>query len=210
MTFWSFGETSRIELSAQGAETLISITSESRLKTTIMDWGKNAYNVQQLAEEIQRALSAALIHERIEMDAARARFNETEARLQRLQAQHEAHFLYNTLAHVRALVDTNAPHAGEMLDALTNYLRSVSSLLASSSSTLGAEFEAIRGYLGVMNIRLGSRLTSRIELPDSLKEVPCIGACALPLVENAIKHGIEPQSAGGSIDIRAYIKAATW
>ena len=101
-TFWSFGELCTVALTAQGEAAQIFIQSGCKVPTALVDFGKNARNVQRFAEQIQRVLTDALARERAEMSTERARFHETEARLSRLQAQHEAHFLFTrwpTCAH---------------------------------------------------------------------------------------------------------------
>ncbi|MEO7107296.1 MAG: histidine kinase [Rhodoferax sp.] len=125
----------------------------------------------------------------------------TEARLQTLQAQVEPHFLYNTLANVQALNEVDPPAANQMVGHLIHYLRASLPKMRESSSTVGQELELVRAYLNILQMRMGSRLVFSITAADDLL------ACAFPpmmlpsLVENAIKHGLEPQREGGCIDI---------
>jgi hypothetical protein len=125
----------------------------------------------------------------------------TEARLQTLQAQVEPHFLYNTLANVQALNEVDPPAANQMVGHLIQYLRASLPKMRESSSTVGQELDLVRAYLNILQMRMGNRLTFSITAADDLL------ACAFPpmmlpsLVENAIKHGLEPQREGGSIDI---------
>ena len=125
----------------------------------------------------------------------------TEARLQTLQAQVEPHFLYNTLANVQALNEVDPPAANQMVGHLIQYLRASLPKMRESSSTVGQELELVRAYLNILQMRMGSRLAFSIAAADDLL------ACAFPpmmlpsLVENAIKHGLEPQREGGRIDI---------
>ena len=125
----------------------------------------------------------------------------TEARLQTLQAQVEPHFLYNTLANVQALNEVDPPAANQMVGHLIQYLRASLPKMRESSSTVGQELELVRAYLNILQMRMGSRLEFSIAAADDLL------ACAFPpmmlpsLVENAIKHGLEPQREGGRIDI---------
>ncbi len=125
----------------------------------------------------------------------------TEARLQALQAQVEPHFLYNTLANVQALTEFDPPAANQMVGHLIQYLRASLPKMRENTSTVGQEIELVRAYLNILKMRMGSRLEFAIEVPDDLlaKSFPPM---MLPsLVENAIKHGLEPQREGGRIDV---------
>jgi hypothetical protein len=125
----------------------------------------------------------------------------TEARLQALQAQVEPHFLYNTLANVQALNEVDPPAANQMVGHLIAYLRASLPKMRESTSTVGQELELVRSYLNILQMRMGPRLMFGIHAPDDVL------ACAFPpmmlpsLVENAIKHGLEPQREGGRIDV---------
>lgn len=125
----------------------------------------------------------------------------TEARLQALQAQVEPHFLYNTLANVQALNEVDPPAANQMVGHLIQYLRASLPKMRESTSTVGQELELVRAYLNILQMRMGPRLEFGIQAPDDVL------ACAFPpmmlpsLVENAIKHGLEPQREGGRIDV---------
>lgn len=190
-------------------QTGVEIISRSASRWTLMDMGRNLRNVQDFSERIQRGLSRLIAADQASLTVERASHRDTEAQLARLQAQSESHFLYNTLAHVRALVDTDAASAGKMVDALATYLRSASSTLAGSTSTIAAEIELVRGCLEVMSIRLGSRLSTEILVEPSLGAEPCLPGMILPLVENAAKHGIEPHARGGLIRVQAMSDAGT-
>ena len=130
----------------------------------------------------------------------------TEARLQALQAQVEPHFLYNTLANVQALIDTDPPAANLMVGHLIDYLRAALPKMRESVSTVSQEVELARAYLNILKMRMGERMEFSIEVGDQS------GASALPplmlpsLVENAIKHGLEPLREGGRIDISTRIE----
>jgi signal transduction histidine kinase len=125
----------------------------------------------------------------------------TEARLQTLQAQVEPHFLYNTLANVQALNEVDPPAANQMVGHLIQYLRASLPKMRESTSNVGQELELVRAYLNILQMRMGPRLAFGITAPDDVM------ACAFPpmmllsLVENAIKHGLEPQREGGRIDV---------
>ncbi|KQW02259.1 sensor histidine kinase [Rhizobacter sp. Root1221] len=126
-----------------------------------------------------------------------------EAQLMLLQSQLEPHMLFNTLANLRALIATDPPRAQELLDHLIAFLRST---LASSRATLhplSAEFDRTADYLALMKVRMGDRLTTTLDLPDDLAAVPVPTLLLQPLVENAIKHGLEPHVDGGRLIVRA-------
>lgn len=126
------------------------------------------------------------------------------ARLNVLQAQIEPHFLYNTLANVQVLTRKDPAAADQMLMHLIEYLRSAMPAMRSSRSSLGRELALARAYLSIMQFRMGQRLSFSVEAaPDLLgRDFPptIIGT----LIENAIKHGLEPAKAGGRIDVRAW------
>ena len=125
----------------------------------------------------------------------------TEARLQALQAQVEPHFLYNTLANVQALTEVDPPAANQMVGHLIQYLRASLPKMRENTSTVGQELELVRAYLNILQMRMGGRLEFSIAVPDDLlaKSFPPM---MLPsLVENAIKHGLEPIREGGRIDV---------
>ena len=125
----------------------------------------------------------------------------TEARLQALQAQVEPHFLYNTLANVQALTEIDPPAANQMVGHLIQYLRASLPKMRENTSTVGQELELVRAYLNILQMRMGGRLEFSIAVPDDLlaKSFPPM---MLPsLVENAIKHGLEPMREGGRIDV---------
>jgi hypothetical protein len=127
----------------------------------------------------------------------------TEARLQALQAQVEPHFLYNTLANVQALTEFDPAAANQMVGHLIQYLRASLPKMRENTSTVGQEIELVRAYLNILKMRMGARLEFAIDVPDELlgKSFPPM---MLPsLVENAIKHGLEPQREGGRIDVVA-------
>lgn len=130
-----------------------------------------------------------------------------EARLQALQAQVEPHFLFNTLAAVEHLIETDPPRAGVMQRHLIAFLRGAMPRLRGAATTLGDEFELCRNYLAIMKIRLEDRLDYSMELAPDMKSLPFPAMMLQPLVENAIKHGIEPKADGGSVRVSARIGA---
>jgi signal transduction histidine kinase len=125
------------------------------------------------------------------------------ASLKALQAQVEPHFLYNTLAHVASLIDAEPAAAKRMLDRLIVLLRASAAGHDGDWSTLGAQLTHMRAYLDVLAMRMGARLRWSIDSPDDLATRELPPAILQPLVENAIKHGIEPALDGGTIAIVA-------
>jgi len=126
-----------------------------------------------------------------------------EARLKLLQAQIEPHFLFNTLANLDALIQTDPPRARAMLAHLNGYLRATLTASRKERSTLEEEFALLRGYLEVQAIRMGARLKHTLELPAALAGASIPPMLLQPLVENAIQHGVEPKMDGGEIRVRA-------
>jgi hypothetical protein len=124
-----------------------------------------------------------------------------DARYRLLQAQVEPHFLFNTLANVQALVETGAPQAASVLRSLIAYLRAAVPRLHETATTLGQELELVRAYLAVMHMRMPDRLRYAIEVDDGMAELECPPMTLLTLVENAVRHGIDPSEDGGRIDI---------
>ena len=119
-----------------------------------------------------------------------------DARLSVLQAQIEPHFLFNTLASLRSLVQAEPQRAIATIDALVAHLRTTLPKMRDTGqqaeSTLGQQLEICRSYLEVMSVRMGPRLTYDIVAPSALWRAPFPPLILLSLVENAIKHGIEP------------------
>jgi LytS/YehU family sensor histidine kinase len=120
-----------------------------------------------------------------------------------LQAQIEPHFLFNTLANVISLIDREQNSAKTMLQHLTNSLRLALERSREDISTLEQESEVLRDYLSIFKMRLGPRLDFTIEIPDDLLKLPFPPMLIQPLVENAVKHGIEPKIDGGRILVKA-------
>lgn len=127
----------------------------------------------------------------------------TEAKLQALQAQVEPHFLYNTLASVQALTEVDPARANTMVGHLIQYLRNALPKMRESISTVGQEVELVRAYLNILQMRMGKRLAFDISVPESLVATPFPPLMLPSLVENAIKHGLEPQREGGTVMITA-------
>ena len=111
--------------------------------------------------------------------------------------------LFNTLANLRVLIGLDAAQAQDMLDHLIAFLRTTLASTRLDRHALVTEFEALNDYLALMRVRMGARLQPHFELPDALTDLPVPPLLLQPLVENAIKHGLEPQVEGGRIEIGA-------
>ncbi len=127
----------------------------------------------------------------------------SEAQLKLLETQLEPHMLFNTLANLRMLIGTDPVRAQEMLDRIIAYLRATLSASRSTLHPLANEFDRLHDYLELMAVRMGSRLAYTLDLPDALRDAPVPPLLLQPLVENAIRHGLEPQVEGGHITVRA-------
>jgi hypothetical protein len=124
-----------------------------------------------------------------------------DARLRLLQAQVTPHFLFNTLANVQALVDAGSPHASPVLRSLIQYLRAAVPVLHEPAATIERELELVRPYLELMQMRMPDRLQYGMKVDSSVLQVRCPPTTLLTLVENAVRHGIDPSEEGGRIDI---------
>jgi signal transduction histidine kinase len=125
------------------------------------------------------------------------------AELKALQAQVEPHFLYNTLANTRYLARHHPQRAAEMLEHLIAYLHSALPDMRSQTSTLGREFELAEHYLALMAIRFGERLGYRLACPPALAALPMPPLLLMTLVENAVRHGVEPKPGPVRVELRA-------
>lgn len=130
-----------------------------------------------------------------------------DARFRLLQAQVEPHFLFNTLANVQTLVESGAPQARQVLSSLIAYLRAAVPRLHETSTTLGRELELVRAYLEVMHMRMPDRLTFDLRIDPGAVNVVCPPMTLLTLVENAVRHGVDPSEVGGRIDIEVHLAA---
>lgn len=150
----------------------------------------------------ERAARAQAAIAREQARLAAAENEATTARMKLLEAQVEPHFLYNTLAHVISLIDSEPRTAKGMIERLIALLRA-SAASATGKSTLGVQLELLCAYLEIVALRLGPRLRWRIDVPASLRELAVPPMLLQPIVENAVKHGIEPSLEGGEIAIAA-------
>ena len=132
----------------------------------------------------------------------------TESRLKLMQAQVEPHFLFNTLASVQELAEDRAPDAAALIAELITFLRGGLTGLRNESTTLQREFDMARAYLNIMKVRMGDRLQFSLALPPEMASLSVPPAMLISLVENAIKHGLEPALNGGSITVTAFAQDA--
>jgi two-component sensor histidine kinase len=153
------------------------------------------------ARERQAQSETVLAHERSR--SAEAEQRALLSHLKMLQAQIEPHFLFNTLANVVSLIDSDAPKAKSMLENFIQYLRASLGSTREDTSTLGREAELLRAYLNVLAVRMGPRLSLRIDIPAELMQAPLPPMLLQPLVENAVKHGLEPKIEGGELAVAA-------
>ncbi|UXH76942.1 sensor histidine kinase [Roseateles amylovorans] len=149
---------------------------------------------QRDAEARNQALSFELERSELERQAL-------DARLRLLQAQVEPHFLFNTLANVRALVETGSPQAAPVLRSLIAYLRAAMPRLQGESTSLSDEVALVQAYLELMHLRMPDRLHFHVDLPPELSGLRFPPMALLTLVENAVRHGIDPSEEGGAIEV---------
>jgi sensor histidine kinase YesM len=159
----------------------------------------------QLAVSLLRYRQYEMLTEQLRREAENERLARelSESQLRLLRAQIEPHFLFNTLGAVQQLARHGAPRAAELTANLIDFLRSSMQDMRSEQVSLAAEFGLLESYLKVMQVRLGERLRFSLQLPRALEQVRLPSMILLTLVENAIKHGIEPALRGGEIVVSA-------
>jgi sensor histidine kinase YesM len=170
----------------------------------VRDNGGNVLHVVHVAQDIterKQAENSRLEEQQMRRISAERQVVETQLRM--LQAQIEPHFLFNTLANVISLIDREPKSAKNMLQHLTGSLRLSLERAREDVSTLEQEADMLRDYLSIFKMRLGPRLDFTIEIPGELLKMPFPPMLLQPLVENAIKHGIEPKVDGGRVSITA-------
>ena len=145
--------------------------------------------------------------ERAELEAAAALSDKERAtaELKTLRAQVEPHFLYNTLANVLSLIDREPATAKHMTERLIGYLRHTLDASRRDNATVGDELAIVNDYLEILRLRMGDRLAFSIDATDEVRAIPLSPMLLQPLVENAIKHGLEPKIEGGSISVTATV-----
>jgi sensor histidine kinase YesM len=165
-------------------------------------WGNGLLIALMFYVKFRETRAVAAMH-RLEAERHRLARQAAEAKLKLLQAQIEPHFLFNTLASVQFLTETDPAQASRMLGHLIGYLRAALPQLRAESSTLGKEAELAREYLSILQMRLGTRLDFEVGIPASLAAHRFPPNLLISLVENAIRHGIEPAADGGSVRLAA-------
>ena len=163
--------------------------------------------VPQLAVSLLRYRQYQMLAEQLQREAENDRLARelAESQLRLLRAQIEPHFLFNTLGAVQQLARHGDPRANELTGDLIDFLRSSMRDIRSEQVGLAAEFGLVESYLKVMQVRLGARLRFELCLPRALEQVRIPSMIVLTLVENAIKHGIEPALRGGGIAVSAEV-----
>jgi sensor histidine kinase YesM len=158
-----------------------------------------------LAISLLRNRQYEALNAQLQREAEQARLARelSESQLRLLRAQIEPHFLFNTLGAVQQLAQHGAPRAAELTGNLIDFLRSSMRDMRSEQVSLAAEFGLVESYLKVMQVRLGERLRFSLQLPRALEELKLPTMILLTLVENAIKHGIEPALRGGEVIVSA-------
>jgi hypothetical protein len=146
-----------------------------------------------------------------ELETVRRQRDAADMQLTVLQAQVEPHFLFNTLASIRSLVASDPRRAADTIDALSEHLRATLPRLRADTgvalSTLGEQFSICDSYLRVMRVRMGDRLRTAVILPDELRDLPFPPLMLISLVENAIKHGVEPKVGDVEVRLEASLQA---
>ncbi|MDL2355034.1 MAG: histidine kinase [Pseudomonadota bacterium] len=131
----------------------------------------------------------------------------SEAKMQMMQAQVEPHFLFNTLASVEYLIETDPPRASAMQRSLIQYLRAVLPQMRDNVvvTNLGREVDMVKAYLNLLKMRMEERLTVELHIPEQLRSAAFPPMMLQSMVENAIKHGLECKPEGGTLKILAEV-----
>ena len=169
----------------------------------MVDDGTNFENMEAITRAITRRIAEMRKGEEAAVRETATDKELAVAKLSLLHAQVEPHFLYNTLASAQVLTRSDPAKADRMLGHLIAYLRTSMPRTEEALSTLGAELERAQAYLEILRIRMGERLNVQIQVPESLKAAPLPPMMLQTLVENAIKHGLEPVPGGGTIWVLA-------
>ena len=169
------------------------------------------YHLEALAHLVsRRIMTVRVTHERCSQALREQEMQKlaTESELRALRAQLNPHFLFNALTTIGYLIQTSPAKAVDTLMRLTDLLRSVLKRLDQELTTVGHEIDLIRAYLEIERMRFEDRLTVHIDVPESVREISIPALIIHPLVENAVKHGIQPSASGGHVRITAWIEEA--
>ena len=169
----------------------------------LLDEGSNHDNIEAISRALSRRVAERRAGERTAVAQTDSERAVAVAKLSLLHAQVEPHFLYNTLANAQVLTRVDPVRAEVMLGHLVHFLRHSLPGASSAMSTLGVELERSIAYLEILKIRMGSRLDYQLHVPEALRALPLPPMMLQTLVENAIKHGLEPKAAGGTVWIHA-------
>ncbi len=138
-------------------------------------------------------------------DAESLKRQVVEAKMAAMQAQVEPHFLFNTLASIDHLIETDPPRASKMQKSLIALLRASMPAMREKTTNLGRELEVVRPYLDILQVRMEECLHAEIHVPEGLRSADFPPMMLQSLVENAIKHGLEPKANGGSLTVSAEV-----
>jgi sensor histidine kinase YesM len=159
--------------------------------------------------QIQAEAQAAQAVETAEAESLKRQV--AEARMAAMQAQIEPHFLFNTLASIDHLIEVDPQRASQMQKHLIALLRATMPTMreangsAAAPRDLGRELSVIRPYLEILKVRMEERLATEISVPEGLQSAEFPAMMIQTLVENAIKHGLEPKPEGGRLRVSAEI-----
>jgi LytS/YehU family sensor histidine kinase len=167
----------------------------------IVRWSVVAGSVAVMFYLWRRVIEADAAAQAIELRRAQLERQAAAARLAALRGQIEPHFLFNTLATVRRLLQTDPARGAPLLGHFVSYLRAAQLRPLSEGHTLGQEIALTRAYLSVVSGRMTNRLQVRFDVPDELASQPFPPLTIATLVENAVKHGVAPLPAGGEIAV---------
>jgi sensor histidine kinase YesM len=178
----------------------------TRLLADSLRFGLPAVFLVLIADLHRRALQVDSAARAAELMQSRLGHDEAEQQLALLQAQIEPHFLFNVLGNVRQLYRTKPQAGSETIVSLMRYLRAALPQLRSERTSLGGELQLVRAYLDLLQVRMGARLTFSIDVAPTLDDAEFPPMLLITLVENAIKHGLEPVG-GGTVRVHAHIRA---
>ena len=175
---------------------------------SLLSLGESSSRVTLVLSLLGTVVSVVVLSTLARLQAARAQAEAAqrlaaENQLRLLQSQLEPHMLFNTLANLRVLIGLDPARALAMLDHLIAFLRATLNASRQAEHPLATEFEHLADYLALMAVRMGPRLQVRLDLPAPLATLAVPPLLLQPLVENSIKHGLEPQVEGGRIEVRA-------
>lgn len=204
---WRFDDHLRFTVEAQGEHRCVLRIAIDPVHVWMyglfaVDGGRSAQGMRLIETALQDRIRAqhSIVDDFRRREATRARAS--EAQLAMLRAHVEPHFIFNTLAHVRASLGPQSDTAAAMLDALVDFLRRNSLALNVEETLLRDELEMVDRYLRIIGLRLGNRLRYDLDCAPALLDHAVPPACLLVLVENAVKHGIERSTEAGHITVR--------